>query len=110
MKAGQRGRNDRIVDRGAGLPVGLDAVVRDDAGKAEQAQERHEASWRGECRAGVGDAIGGPSLDPRFAWLQSPVLNGWTRLVFVAEAASGAFVAQGIEAGKPATMALQATA
>ena len=51
-----------------------------------------------------------PSLDPAFPWLQPPVLNRRTRLVFVAEAASGAFVAQGFEGEKPATLALQATA
>ena len=51
-----------------------------------------------------------PEIDPTFPWLQRPVLNEWTRLVFVAEAASGAFVAQGLEAEGPATRALQATA
>lgn len=51
-----------------------------------------------------------PSIDPAMPWLQPPVLNRRTRLVLVAEAASGAFVAQGFEAGKPATLALQATA
>ncbi len=51
-----------------------------------------------------------PSLDPAFPWLKAPILNKCTRLVFVAEAASGAFVAQGIEGEKPATLALQSMA
>ncbi len=51
-----------------------------------------------------------PSLDSGFAWLQPPVLNRWTRLVFAAEAASGAFVAQGYEANGPATTPLSGVA
>lgn len=47
------------------------------------------------------------SLDPSFAWLRPPILNDRTRLVFVADAASGAFVAQGYEARGPATAVLQ---
>ncbi len=50
------------------------------------------------------------TIDPSFPWLRRPVLNQWTRLVFVAEAASGAFVAQGYEAEQPVTRALQAVA
>lgn len=51
-----------------------------------------------------------PSLDSGFAWLQPPVLNRWTRLVFAAEAASGAFVAQGYEVDGPATTPLSGIA
>jgi hypothetical protein len=46
-----------------------------------------------------------PSPNPTFAWLQPPVLNG-TRFVFVGEASSGAFVAEGIEAWKAGNQGL----
>ena len=51
-----------------------------------------------------------PSLDGAFPWLRPPVLNKWTRLVFVADAATGSVVAQGYEAEKPATRVLRALA
>ena len=51
-----------------------------------------------------------PSLDGAFPWLRPPVLNKRTRLVFVADAATGSVVAQGYEAEKPATMVLRALA
>jgi hypothetical protein len=42
--------------------------------------------------------------------LRPPVLNETTRLVFVADPASGAFAAQGWEADGPATVPLEAVA
>lgn len=55
-------------------------------------------------RAARGGA-GGP-----FDWLAPPVLNATTRLVFVADPATGAFAAQGWEADGPATAVLEAVA
>jgi hypothetical protein len=49
-------------------------------------------------------------LDADFGWLRPPVLNETTRLVFVAEPASGRFVAQGWEVDGPATQTLEAVA
>ena len=49
-------------------------------------------------------------LDPAFPWLQPPILNDGTRLVFVADAATGAFLAQGYEPTGPATAVLSGTA
>jgi hypothetical protein len=49
-------------------------------------------------------------IDPSFGWLHPPVLNETTRLAFVADPATGAFVAQGWEADGPATAPLQAAA
>lgn len=51
-----------------------------------------------------------PSIDPALPWLQPPIFNRRTRLVFIAEPASGEFVARGFEAGTPATLALRARA
>jgi hypothetical protein len=50
-----------------------------------------------------------PSLDGEFAWLQPPILNRRTRLIFIADASSGLVVAQGYEAERPATTVLHAT-
>ena len=41
-----------------------------------------------------------------FAWLRAPLLNPTTRLVMIAEPASGRLVARGYEAGGPATRTL----
>ena len=46
------------------------------------------------------------SLDREFDWLRPPIFNRMTRLVFVADASSGSVVAQGYEAGGPATAVL----
>ncbi len=46
------------------------------------------------------------SLDREFEWLRPPILNRMTRLVLVADASSGSVVAQGYEAGEPATAVL----
>ena len=43
-------------------------------------------------------------------WLQPPILNPLTRLVFVADAASGSVIAQGFEADGPATAVLRCNA
>ncbi len=45
-----------------------------------------------------------------FDWLQPPILNPLTRLVFVADADSGSVVAQGFEADGPATAVLRCNA
>jgi len=50
-----------------------------------------------------------PSLDGKFAWLQPPILNRRTRLVFIADVSSGLVVAQGYEAERPATAVLRTT-
>ncbi len=50
-----------------------------------------------------------PSLDGEFAWLQPPILNRRTRLIFIADASSGLVVTQGYEAERPATAVLHAT-
>ena len=46
------------------------------------------------------------ACDMAFPWLVPPVLNPLTRLAMVADAATGRLVAQGYEAGQPATQAL----
>lgn len=55
-----------------------------------------------------------PALDAQlsadFAWARYPVLNQQTRLIMVADARSGAIVAQGYEAGRPATTVLSLNA
>ena len=49
------------------------------------------------------------SLESEFEWLRPPVLNSWTRLVFVADASSGSVLAQGYEREGPATAVLSWT-
>jgi hypothetical protein len=48
-----------------------------------------------------------PGLDPAFSWLQPPILNPRTRLVMIADAASGECVARGYEGERPATKPLR---
>lgn len=48
-----------------------------------------------------------PELDARFPWLAPPILNDNTRLVMIADARAGRLVAQGFEAGAPATLPLE---
>lgn len=48
------------------------------------------------------------ALESDFTWLKAPILNDRTRLVMIADATSGRFVAQGYEDGHPATQALHA--
>jgi hypothetical protein len=72
--------------------------------------------WRGRARGEANterlDAMSRAEgdLDPAFPWLRPPILNDTTRLVFVADPQSGAFVAQGWEADGPATAPLEAVA
>jgi hypothetical protein len=47
-----------------------------------------------------------PEFDGDFPWLKAPILNERTRLVMVMDARQGRLVAQGYEAGKPATEVL----
>jgi hypothetical protein len=49
------------------------------------------------------------AFDAEFAWLRPPVLNGFTRLAAVADAAQGRLMAQGWEADGPATRPLDLT-
>jgi hypothetical protein len=85
-------------------------------GLAAAANAWQSPGWRGRPRGEANDerlaAIRGvdANLDPGFGWLRPPVLNPNTRLAFVADPASGAFVAQGWEADGPATAPLQAAA
>jgi hypothetical protein len=67
---------------------------------------------RGEDNPGRMAAIGAlrPGFDDPATWLAAPVLNDRTRLVFVADPASGAFLAQGFERRRPVTAALRAEA
>jgi len=51
-----------------------------------------------------------PDLVPDFSWLAPPVLNPTTRIAMVADAAEGRLVAQGFEAMRPATQALELAA
>lgn len=85
-------------------------------GPAAAANAWQAPGWRGRPRGDANPerlaAIGQAelSLDSTFGWLRPPVLNDTTRLVFVAEPANGAFVAQGWEADGPATAPLVAVA
>jgi hypothetical protein len=69
--------------------------------------------WRGRARGNESAARARQmatipaDLDPAFPWLQQPILNERTRLVMVASAAEGRLVAQGFEAGLPATLPLE---
>lgn len=49
-------------------------------------------------------------LDPTLPWLAEPILNPTTRVVMIADAKSGQFLAQGYEANGAATQVLEATA
>ncbi|MFN0192409.1 MAG: hypothetical protein ACKVP5_10625 [Aestuariivirga sp.] len=73
------------------------------------------AGWQGRAR-GI-DSPGrarqmsaiAPEFDAAFPWLEAPILNDRTRLVFVADARQGRLVARGYESGRPATEALDLT-
>ncbi len=73
---------------------------------------RHPARPRGVDSHGRAALM--PALDARlaadFGWARYPVLNQQTRLILVAEARTGAMVAQGFEAGRPATAPLSLSA
>ncbi len=50
------------------------------------------------------------ALDQELSWLAEPILNPTTRLVMIADARSGRFIAQGYESDGAATRVLKATA
>lgn len=88
-----------------------DARVRD--GIHVAANHWESAGWYGHPRgldsagrARMMSAVA-PDLDPRFPWLQRPILNDHTRLVMVADARLGQVVAQGYEKTGPATEPLE---
>lgn len=86
------------------------------AGATTAANHWQAPGWRGTARGG--DSPGRahmmhrvvPDFDPTFPWLTSPVLNPRTRLVMMADAAEGRIMAQGYEAGGPATAVLDLAA
>lgn len=51
-----------------------------------------------------------PEFDPGFPWLAAPILNDRTRIVMLADAASGRVMARGYEADGPATNVLDMVA
>lgn len=73
------------------------------------------AGWTGIARGG--DSPGrarmmsgtAPEFDAAFPWLKAPILNARTRIALVADAGLGRLVAQGFEAGAPATGVLDVT-
>ena len=67
-----------------------------------QGHARGEDSAGRACRM----AAVGTAFDPTFAWLKPPILNDRTRLVMIADAQSGAFIARGYETAKAATETL----
>jgi hypothetical protein len=106
-----------------GVNAGESCVIErrpDDAHVIEGAEAAVNAwrspGWRGRARGEANaerlEAIGGAegSLDATFPWLRPPILNDTTRLVFVADPQSGAFIAQGWEADGPPTEPLEAYA
>ena len=78
-----------------------------------QPEDPGRYAWRGHPRGidSRGRAALLPSLpaslEPDFSWARWPVLNPQTRLVMVADAHLGRLVAQGFEAGQPATHPLE---
>lgn len=82
------------------------------AGATTAANHWQAPGWRGTPRgsdsAGRARLMHGviPDFDPRFPWLAPPILNHRTRLVMMADAREGRIVAQGFEAGRPATAPL----
>lgn len=88
-----------------------EAKVRDGAHVA--ANHWEAAGWyghpRGHDSAGRARIMSGiaPELDAIFPWLKSPILNGHTRLVMVADARLGRLVVQGYEETGAATEPLE---
>ena len=82
------------------------------AGPASAANAWQCPNWtgraRGEHNEGRCQMMAGQAreFDTGFAWLRPPILNDLTRLVFVADAASGRLIAQGYEVNGPATQVL----
>lgn len=89
------------------------AAVHDGPGIA--ANNWRTPGWRGRPRGNdsAGRACRMASVEPTFearlSWLAPPILNPRTRLVMIADARSGTFLAQGYEAGIAATRQLIAT-
>jgi hypothetical protein len=85
-------------------------------GPAAAANDWRTPGWtgrpRGDDNPGRLAAIAAlaPGFDDPAAWLRPPVLNANTRLVFVGEAAGGAYLAQGFEALRTATPPLRGVA
>lgn len=73
-----------------------------------QSDEWCERRWPGTDSAARAARIEGAEahLDPGFPWLVPPILGEETRLAMVADAAEGRLIAQGYEAGRPATAVL----
>lgn len=90
-----------------------EAKVRDGAHVA--ANHWEAAGWyghpRGEDSPGRARLMSGiaPDFDPKFPWLERPILNDNTRLVMVADARRGQILAQGFEKTGPATEPLELT-
>jgi len=103
----------------AGVKAGETAIIE----RSETEARVHEGSnvtanhwqapnWRGHTRGR--DSAGrarrmhavATDLDPRFAWLEPPILNANTRLVMIADAREGQLIAQGFEDKGPATAPL----
>ncbi len=85
-------------------------------GSQVAANHWHAIGWTGHAR---GNDSGGracqmahvsTALDPALPWLAEPILNPTTRLVMIADAKSGRFLAQGYEADGAATVVLETTA
>lgn len=76
----------------------------------------HAFGWSGHARGndsgGRACRMAGTSteFDAALPWLAAPILNPTTRLVMIADAKSGRFLAQGFEADGAATLVLEATA
>ncbi|MGD9785349.1 MAG: hypothetical protein AB7E80_06865 [Hyphomicrobiaceae bacterium] len=72
--------------------------------------------WHGHPRgidsAGRACRMAGVSndFDTTFGWLAPPILNDLTRIVMIADASSGRFIARGHESSGPATQVLEAVA
>lgn len=81
-------------------------------GPAAAANHWQAAGWTGHPRGK--DSAGRTrmmhtvptALAPDFSWVKPPILNNYTRLAMVADAAIGRLVAQGFEADGPATLPL----
>lgn len=86
------------------------------SGKQVAANHWHTIGWTGHARGN--DSAGRAcqmssvptSFDPTLAWLTDPILNPTTRLVMIADAKSGRFLAQGYEKDGAATQVLDGIA
>lgn len=104
--AGTRAGEAAIIERQEDAARVLD-------GTAAAANHWHSPGWRGRprgeqsaeraCRMAAISA----STSGAFEWLAPPILNERTRLVMVAEPATGRLIAQGYEADGPATQILR---